>query len=239
MATTAALLAAAFAIGAGVLITRDRKNAGAKKVVLVISASDTHGGYGDSSGNLQRYDPTPVELLQAGGKLDYIDKTVNGMQLAEVLAGGNVASAVPGTGEPTTTESLTELIRNNPAASIVFIGTWMADRLFYGKSDAQIIEMLDEACKTVLMSGKTPVVRGANNFVINSVMTTELYANLVNCNSAIQAWCAAQGIPFIDVLSVPFYGSADLAPDNFHPTFEYHERICAFEADRLIEISQA
>lgn len=200
--------------------------------VLVVSASDMHGGYADQNGQLQRYNPTPVEMMaQATPDLVWIDRSVNGMKATEALAGGAVASAVPGTGEQTTTDSLAKLLDGSPEVRVLYWGCWLVDVLFAGMTPAQFVAMLDQVIDTAQARGVVPVMRGAHQFVCNGLMTGERLDRLAAFDHLLKAHCAARGVVVADMRAVPFEGAGSVCGDGLHPTKDYHQALAMAGAE--------
>lgn len=239
MMTAAIFLGATLAIGAGYYIRKRAEFGGTvRPKVLVISASDTHGGYFDPY-VLQRYSPTPVQMISDASGLACYDETLNGLQLCELLVGGDVAFAAPDPGQLPTIKPLQQLLDEHPDCKLVMLGAGMNDVLFGGRSIEQMLADKEAEANMTLLAGRVPVIRGFHNFAETSLMTAEKIAINTAANTALQAKAAAMGVPFLDVHSVEFHGISDIAADGLHPTFEYHQRLCAFQASRLAEIAQS
>lgn len=239
MMTAAILLGATLAIGAGYYIRKRAEFGGTvRPKVLVLSASDTHGGYFDPY-VLQRYSPTPVQMISEASGLACYDETLNGLQLCELLVGGDVAFAAPDPGQLSTIKPLQQLLDEHPDCKIVFMGCGANDVLFGGRTISQLMADVTTEVNMGLLAGRVPVLRGLNQFAETSLMTADKLAIVEAADSALKAKAASMGVPFLDVHSVSFHGISDIAADGLHPTFEYHQRLCAFQASRLAEIAQS
>lgn len=238
MINAALLLGASLALGAGYYLrNQNNKGEGAAPAVLVLSASDTHGGYFDPY-SLQRYNPTPVQMISEQSRLVCYDETLNGLQLCELLVGGNVAFGAPDPGQPATIKPLKQLLDEHADCQIVFLGCGMNDVLFGGRTVDQMIADVEAEVNIVLLAGRVPVVRGFHNFAETSLMTAEKLAINSAANTALQAKAAAMGVPFLDNHSVEFHGISDIQVDGLHPTMAYHQRLCAYQAEQLANISK-
>lgn len=239
MMTAAILLGATLAIGAGYYIRKRAEFGGTvRPKVLVLSASDTHGGYFDPY-VLQRYSPTPVQMISEASGLACYDETLNGLQLCELLVGGDVAFAAPDPGQLPTIKPLQQLLDEHPDCKLVMLGAGMNDVLFGGRTIEQLMTDVETAVNMILLAGKTPIIRGFHNFAVTTLMTVEKIAINTAANTALQTKAAALGVPFMDTHSVTFNGVSDIAVDGLHPTADYHQRLCAFQASRLAEIAQS
>lgn len=238
MIDAALLLGASLAFGVGYYMrSQNNKGEGAAPSVLVLSASDTHGGYFDPY-SLQRYNPTPVQMISEQSGLFCYDETMNGLQLCELLVGGNVAFGAPDPGQSATIKPLKQLLDEHADCPIVFLGCGMNDVLFGGRTVDQMIADVEAEVNIVLLAGRVPVVRGFHNFAETSLMTAEKLAINTAANTALQAKVAAMGVPFLDNRSVEFHGISDIQVDGLHPTMEYHQRLCAYQAAQLANIAK-
>lgn len=227
-------------LGSLIYISKLRTENLVKPKVLVLSSSDTHGGWIEPGVGLHRYSPTPVEMIAAASGLVYYDETINGWQLKEVLTGGSVAFGTFDPGQPTTSQSLTTLLAAHPDARYVFIGNGMVDILFGGRTTAQVIADMETALGQIHSAGRTAIVRGYNNFAVTSAIDSTQIALNTTTNNALKARMATLGISFVDVHDgVPFYGISDITVDGVHPTMAYHQRICLYEGQQILNITRS
>jgi len=237
MISESLLLGATLAVGAAYVARRAVFGGSVRPSVLVLSASDTHGGYFDPT-NLQRYNPTPVQMIAQQSGLVCFDETMNGLQLCELLVGGSVAFGAPDPGQPSTIKPLKQLLDEHADCRMVFMGCGMNDVLFGGRSIEQLMADVESAVNIILLAGRVPVLRGYHNFAVTSLMTTEKIAINNAANTALQAKAASMGVPFLDNHSVEFHGISDIAVDGLHPTMDYHQRLCTYQGTQLANISK-
>jgi len=110
--------------------------------------------------------------------------------------------------------------------------------LFGGRSIEQLMADVESAVNIILLAGRVPVLRGHHNFAVTSLMTAEKIGINTAANTALQAKAAAMGVPFLDNHSVEFHGISDIQVDGLHPTLEYHQRLCAYQAAQLANIAK-
>ena len=219
------------------VVVNNKSNAtDSKPSVLVLSASDMHGGYFDSEGQLKRYTPTPVQLLANYSGFNCCDETFNGLQLFEALIGGPIRFLAADPGQATVIKPLTELLDSYPQCRFVFTGLGMNDVLFGGVSIDQFLVHKEREIALIRKAGKIPVVRGFHNFAVTKNMPPEKIWLSEEADDALQAKCLALGVPYIDSKTVQFDGAADIQVDGLHPTAEYHDRLCAYQAAELKKI---
>lgn len=225
------LILAAGAVGAGVYFA-NHKESTTPPAVLVISASDLHGGYFDAGFNLRRVSPTPVEHIAALSGLRCVDETINGLQLCELLQGGSIRFAADA--NHATTKSLQELLEAHPDCQIVYLGLGLNDVLFGGRTLTQLLADLEAALHIIVCAGRIPVLRGYHNFAPSPLMTPEKIDIARMAGLAVLIKAKDFGVECIDVASVSLGG---MAPDGLHPDSEYHGRLDAFQAACLAEIA--
>lgn len=213
------------------LISRDDDKPAAVMRVTFYGDSSTFGGWYDAGMVLQRYAPDPVTMVQAaaGGRLLCVNRAVNGLTLAELLAGGQVALSAPGLGEPGVIEPFAEQLRTDPG-DVVVLGCGNVDALFTGQAVATFRQNLAEAISAVRAVNKTPVVRGLLRFCDNGAFTPEQLARREEFDTAAMQVAVGCGALFIDLDEA---GSPAACSDRVHPTLEYHQRIAAVVADHL------
>lgn len=232
------LIVLAVAAVMGVLLVSGRHDQ-VLTTATIYSASDTAGGYcvpPDST--LLTYDPCPVEMMSASGPVQVFSRSINGLKLSELIAGGPVALGVPGIGQAgVTVAPLAEQLLTDQSRLIV-LGAGMVDCFFTDCSLDDYITMIAGAVAEVQSHGKTPIIRGYNQFIETPLMTPAVLARRDQFNRALQGYCHDAGIDFLDCASVPFNGAADLAPDMLHPSAEYHQRLAVFIAGRLKQIAK-
>jgi hypothetical protein len=228
------LVLAAVAFGVSRLV-----NHAAKPVIhaSIYSASDTAGGYGiPPDPTLHTYSPTPCELISEYGHMNVVSHSINGLKLSELLEGGSVALGVPGIGtEGCTVVKFEEQLKTDPSPIIV-LGAGMVDCLFTSVSSTDYMLMVDKAVNLIHCAGKMPVLRGYNRFAVTDLMTNERLARRDQFNAGLAKYASDNGIHFIDVGSAEFSGLSDLAPDQIHPTLDYHKRIAQVIAGKLAVI---
>jgi hypothetical protein len=229
----AILALAAGAIGAGVYFSQS-KSAKTLPSVLVLSASDLHGGYFDARNQLCRLSPTPVEQISSMSGLHCVDETLNGLQLCELLTGGSVRFAAPDTGQPATIKSLQQLLDAHPDCSVVYLGCGMNDVLFGGRTLEQLLEDIEAALHIIVCAGRTPVLRGYHQFAPSHLMTAEKIGVSRMAGLAVQIKAKDFGVAFVDVATVPLGG---MQADGLHPDADYHARLCAYQAGELLKIA--
>lgn len=232
------LIVLAVAAAMGVLLISSRHES-VLPTATIYSASDTAGGYcvpPDST--LRTYDPCPVEMMSAAGPVQVFSRSINGLKLSELLAGGPVALGVPGLGEAgVTVKPLAEQLLTDQSRMIV-LGAGMVDCFFTDCSLDDYITMVAGAVAEIQSHGKTPVIRGYHRFIGSPMMSAKALVRCDEFNTALQHYCRDSDIAFLDVGSVPFNGSVDLAPDLLHPSAEYHQRLAVFIAGRLKQIAR-
>lgn len=205
----------------------------------IYSASDTAGGYCDyPDPTLKTYDPSPVEMMCLAGPVHVESRSINGLKLSELLAGGVVAASVQGTGEQgVTVLPLDQQLKTDPA-QIIVLGAGMVDVFFTDISLTAYLDMVIHAVNTIRAHGKTPVVRGYHRFIPSRFMSEISLQRRDEFNLQLKLFCRSAMIDFLDCDSVPFSGSPDdFALDQLHPSAAYHQRLATFIAGRLAEIA--
>lgn len=232
------LIVLAVAAVMGVLLVSGRHDQ-VLPTATIYSASDTAGGYCvPPDATLKTYDPCPVVMMCLAGPVQVFSRSINGLKLSELLAGGPVALGVPGIGETgVTVAPLGEQLLTDQSRYIV-IGAGMVDCFFTDCSLDDYLTMVAGAVAEIKAHGKTPIIRGYHRFIETPLMTPAVLARRDQFNRALQGYCHGAGIDFLDCASVPFDGAADLAPDMLHPSAGYHQRIAAFIAGRLKQIAK-
>lgn len=196
------------------------------------SASDGSGGYLGDQGSLQVMSPTPVEMVSAAGVVQCTNHSIGGIKLSELLHGGQVALAVPSA----TVDPLNVQLQRD-TAQIAVIGAGMVDALFGDVTVDAYRAMVREAVATVRDAGKTPVLRGFNQFAVTPVLTPARLARAATFGAALREEAASMNVALIDVESVRFDGLADMRPDGLHSVAAYHLRIAALAAQVLDQIA--
>jgi lysophospholipase L1-like esterase len=207
------------------------------KTASIYSASDTAGGYGiPPDPTLHTYIPSPCEMISAAGPVQVTSRSINGLKLTELLAGGPVALGVAGIGNAgMTVVSLEEQLKTDQS-QIVVIGAGMVDCLFTNIGLDMHLINVQAAVTLVRNAGKLPVLRGYNHFILNSVIGAQQLNRRDEFDQAIREEAQALGVPFLDIGSVQFDGPKDLAADQIHPTPIYHQRIATYIAKELAKI---
>lgn len=225
------LIFALATIGIGVGVYASSAKPSAMPNILVISASDLHGGYFDADFNLRRVSPTPAEQIAALSGLRCVDETINGLQLCEVLTGGNLRFAADA--NHATTRSLKELLEAHPDCQIVYLGLGLNDVLFGGRTLTQLLSDLEAALHIIVCAGRVPVLRGYHNFAPSPMMTAEKIGIAKMAGLAVLIKARDFGVAVVDVASVPCGG---MAADGLHPDDAYHGRLCEYQASELLRI---
>lgn len=236
------------------------------RLVLIISASDTAGGYCvPPDATLRTVSPTPcVMIAQAAAQqcaspaLWVVDRCINGMRLREWLDGGVLQNGML-PGQPAGSisvppaaqalpnalgEALAECLRSTGAEQrastqrpIVVIGLGMVDVLLDAPPLSEHLDRVAQAVALVQACGAVPVLRGYHKIEPSAALSTEALARLATANDALRLWSARNDVDFADVAGETEYlGAADMAPDGVHPTAAYHQRLANTLASALLRV---
>lgn len=209
---------------------REEEAARNVRTVTFYGDSATRGGY-FVDGALRHYAPDPVErvALAAEGKLQCLNRAMNGLQLRELLTGGPVAMVAPGLGEPDTTRSFAELLADDPSETVV-IGCGNVDALFGALAPPDFYTLMVEAIDTARRAGKIPVVRGLNLFLLAGPLGDGHLARRDEFDRMARQAAENRGVQFLDITLA---GEPTLCVDQLHPDENYHDRIARVIATQL------
>jgi hypothetical protein len=217
-------------LAAGYFATRPPEKS--RPSVSIYSASDSAGGY-IVDGMLQTYSPTPVEMIAKASGLACKNCSINGWQLSEMLAGGDIAFSAPaGASMPPLAEQL-----DADPARIIYMGAGLNDCLFSSLSLSEYLTMVNTAVSLITSRHKIPVLRGFHRFAQNDLITAEKMARRDEWNDALQAYAHTAAVPFIDMGAVRFDPATDIAADGLHPTLAYHQRLADYAGDELAHLA--
>jgi hypothetical protein len=104
---------------------RQRHHNSQRLIATVYSASDSYGGY-IVDGQLERYNPDPVELISMQGPVQCINWAANGQRLTEMIAGGPLENGLSPILE---VEPFVDRLTQD-TTDICIIGCGMVDALF-------------------------------------------------------------------------------------------------------------
>lgn len=173
-------------------------------------------------GTLAQSSPTPTERINAlSPNVQQVCHCINGLTLAELLAGGPVAMSVP-PGLPV--EALASQLQHDPAR-VVIIGLGEVEALFGAQAPEQHRADLDAAVTLVRAAGKEPRISGLIRFAPNALVTLAMIARAQQFDAARRAYAQANSLVFYDRAAVEFFGARDQRPDGLHPGPEYQQRI--------------
>lgn len=208
----------------------EREDSSRVRTVTFYGDSATRGGY-FVDGALRHYAPDPVErvALAAEGKLQCLNRAMNGLQLRELLAGGPVVMVAPGLGEPDTTRSFAERLLDDPSETVV-IGCGNVDALFGTLAPPDFYSLVVEAIDTARRVGKIPAVRGLNRFLLTGPVGSGQLLRRDAFNQMARQAAADRGALFLDI---DLAGEPTLCVDQLHPDENYHDRIARVIAAQL------
>jgi hypothetical protein len=195
--------------------------------VTIYSASDSALGYIED-GQVKTYEPSLAQMLsdESGGRIRCTNRSINGMELRELLAGGKVQRAVP----EATIPSFEEQLKDDPS-QLVLIGAGMVDCLV---TDVDLLTHMANVRHAVQMAhdaGKIVGLRGFHHLQPNTAVTTLMLARLDQFNQALSQEAPHMGAIFF---STATQGEPEICPDLWHPTLAYHRRIAAHLAAQLV-----
>lgn len=188
--------------------------------------------YGDSITSGAGLSPTPVERRTelAAGAFVGVDYSFGGATVQDASR-GDPRLPFPG--------PFAEWIKRD-ASPIVVIGHAGANALRYAdridEYDTLLTAMVGQAHaigKTVLLAGMTWVAMPVAG--VSETDSVRILQALAEFDDRTEAIAIREGVPFLDLRSVPFTGLADML-DNVHPNQAYADRVSAYVATRLMEI---
>ena len=197
------------------------------------SASDGYGGYFEG-GQLRRYDPDPVEMIDAAGPVTCINRSHNGMRLSELLNGGPLANGLPeqvGDTGVTVLPFPQQLAADAPDLAVV--GAGMVDWLFDDITPESYRAMLARAASQARTLGIEPVFLGFSRFALSSFITPDHLARIELGDDTLRVVAAELDVPYIDRSSV----EPVMAEDGLHWVRECHEEAALVIAPQLAAIA--
>jgi lysophospholipase L1-like esterase len=226
-----ALIIVIVLIAAALLYWLRRRHHGSQwPTATVYSASDSYGGY-IVDGQLERYDPDPVELISMQGPVQCINWAANGQRLTEMIAGGPLENGLPPILE---VDPFVDRLAQD-ATEICIIGCGMVDALFGDLPVQDYRDLLHQAHGQARAAGKLVVFRGFHNMVINDTISAAQMQRHNEFDAALRSVCVELSAPYIDLAGV----TPEMAQDGLHPTMNYHERLSREIAKQLKAIAQS
>jgi hypothetical protein len=228
------LLLALAALAAGALFRRWKSPPAPRPPTACwYSASDGYGGYFEG-GELRRYDPDPVEMVDAAGPVHCANRSHNGMRLRELLAGGPLANGLPeeaGDTGVTVLPFAQQLAQDQPELAVV--GAGMVDWLFDDITPESYRAMLVRAASEARALDIQPVFLGFSRFALSSFITPDHIARIALGDDTLRVVAEELDVPYIDRSSV----EPVMAPDGLHWTRECHEEAARVMAPQLATIA--
>lgn len=177
------------------------------------------------NGAVAQYSPSPTEMIASLTGGEVINRSVNGITLAELLRGGVVAQGVPA---GVTVQPLAVQLLSDPSPEII-IGAGMNDALFTDISLAEYLTLVREAAATVNAAGKRPIMRGFHRLLESETLTAKRLARLAEFDAALQGESARMWVMYLNTRDA----EPEMAADLLHPTPAFHQRIAALIASQL------
>jgi lysophospholipase L1-like esterase len=209
---------------------RQRHHNSQRLIATVYSASDSYGGY-IVDGQLERYNPDPVELISMQGPVQCINWAANGQRLTEMIAGGPLENGLSPILE---VEPFVDRLTQD-TTDICIIGCGMVDALFGDLPVQDYQGLLRQAYGQALAAGKLVVFRGFHNLVIIGTISAAQMQRHNEFDAALRSVCVELSAPYIDLAGV----TPEMAQDGLHPTMNYHERLSREIAKQLKAIAQS
>ena len=188
--------------------------------------------YGDSITRGDGLSPRPVARRTelAKGAFVGVDYSLGGATVQDATAGDfRLPYKMP----------FAEWIKQDPA-TICVIGHAGANALHYpdkiDEYDALLTAMISQAKasgKTVVLSGMTWVAFPVAG--LSDADGTRILQNLSDFDDRTEAIAAREGIPYMDLRTVPFNGQVDML-DNVHPNQAYADRISVYVTAFLVAV---